>query len=216
VLASPAPGQSPQPGDVQRLVVITLSMQVGSTGTETRHVTYTPPPGWYVRSHQVECTRKTGNSSFSVATVPQDWRWVSTEKVEESYRTLIDMAARAGDRGLQAKFDLQRRQLLREVRHVRATHHALVVDATAKGEGFLRSGGGLELTVTAELVFVGTNTSLDRAVERHKASLPGQPNGHGPGRGAAGRQGVAADYEAFLPTPQIQPLSYFSTTWASE
>ena len=94
-LASPAPGQSPQPGDVQRLVVITLSMQVGSTGTETRHVTYTPPPGWYVRSHQVECTRKTGNSSFSVATVPQDWRWVSTEKVEESYRTLIDMAARS-------------------------------------------------------------------------------------------------------------------------
>jgi hypothetical protein len=170
-LASPAPGQSPQPGDVQRLVVITLSMQVGSTEKETRHVTYTPPPGWYVRGHQVECTRQTGNSSFSVATVPQDWRWASTQKVEESYRTLMDLAARAGNRGLQAKFDLQRRQLLREVRHVRATHHALVVDATAKGEGFLRSGGSLELTVTAELVFIGTNTSLDRAVERHSASL---------------------------------------------
>jgi hypothetical protein len=46
-----------------------------------------------------------------------------------------------------------------------------VVDATAKGEGFLRSGGGLDLTVTAELVFVGTDRSLDRAIARHRARL---------------------------------------------
>jgi hypothetical protein len=146
-------------------------MQVGSTEKETRHVTYTPPPGWYVRSHQVDCTRRTGNSSFSVATVPQGWSWVSAEKVEESYRTLMNLAAKSGNHGPQAKFDLERRQLLREIRQVRTTHHALVVDATAKGEGFLRAGGGVELTVTAELMFVGTNASVDKAVARHKASL---------------------------------------------
>ncbi len=166
-----ARARPPRPGEVQRLVVVTLSMQVGGTEKDSRHVTYTPPPGWYVRSHSVDCTKKTGNSSFSVATVPQDWAWASAEKVEESYRTLIDLAGRAGNRGLQARFDLERRQTLDEIRKVRSTHHALVVDATARGEGFLRPGGCLELTVTADLVFVGTNESLARAAARHRASL---------------------------------------------
>jgi hypothetical protein len=161
----------PRPGDTQRLTVITIALQVGSTEKETRHVTYTPPPGWYVRSHQVDCTRKTGNSSFSVATVPQQWSWVSEEKVKESYRTLIDLAIKAGIRGLQGKLALERQQTLNEIRKVRSTHHALVVDATAKGGGFLRAGGGLELTVTAELVFVGTAESLNQIVARHRASL---------------------------------------------
>ena len=172
-LATPglALGAPPRPGEVRRLSVITISMQVGGTEKETRQVTYTPPPGWYVRSHRVDCTRKTGNSSFSVTTVPQDWNWASREKVEESYRTLIDLAARAGNRGLQGKFALERQKALREVRKVRSTHHALVVEATAKGEGFLRAGGSLELTVTAELVFVGTDESLRKTIARHRASL---------------------------------------------
>jgi len=170
-----APGvalaRPPQPGDVQRLTVVTVSMQVGSTGEETRHITYTPPPGWYVRSHRVDCTHKTGNSSFSVATVPQQWDWLSEEKVEQSYKTLIELAAKAGIRALQGKLDLERQQVLGEVRKVRATHHALVVDATARGGGFLRAGGCLELTVTAELVFVGTDQSLKEVVARQKKSL---------------------------------------------
>jgi hypothetical protein len=170
-MTHPALARPPRPGEVQRLVVVTLSMQVGGTEKETRHVTYTPPPGWYVRSHHVDCTRRTGHSSFSVATLPQDWAWVSAEKVEESYRTLIDLAGKAGHRGLQARFDQERRQTLDEIRKVRSTHHALVVDATARGEGFLRSGGGLELTVTADLVFVGTKESVEKAAARHRASL---------------------------------------------
>jgi hypothetical protein len=146
-------------------------MQVGSTGEETRHVSYTPPPGWFVRSHEVSCTRKTGNSSFSVATVPEKWSWLSEEKVEESYKVLLDLAAKAGLRGLHGKLALEQQQTLREVRKVRATHHALVVDATARGGGFLRASGCLELTVTAEIVFVGTAESLNRVIDRHRKSL---------------------------------------------
>jgi hypothetical protein len=156
---------------VQRVTVVTVALQVGSTEKETRQVTYTPPPGWYVRSHQVECTRKTGNSSFSVSTVPQDWGWSLEEKVIESYHSLINLAARSGNAGLKAKFKLEREQTLNEIRKVRSTHHALIVDAMAKGEGFLRGGGALELTVTAELVFVGTEESLARTVAQHRAAL---------------------------------------------
>src|SRR5439155_11252459 len=91
-----APGrclaQPPQVGDVQRLTAVTIAMTVGSTEKETKKVTYTPPPGWYVRSHTVDCTKKAGNSSFSVNTVPQDWAFVSEDRVKESYKALIDLA----------------------------------------------------------------------------------------------------------------------------
>jgi len=172
-LATPglAHAQGPHPGEVQRLSVITISMQVGSMEKETRQVTYTPPPGWYVRSHRVQCTRKTGNSSFSVSTVPRDWKWTSEAQVEESYKTLIDLAGKTANTGLQAKFALERDQLLTEIRKVRSTHHALVVDATARGEGFWRTGGGLELTVVAEIVFVGTDETLNKVIIQAQANL---------------------------------------------
>src|SRR4051794_21243057 len=71
--------QPPRAGDVQRLKVITVSMQVASTEKETKQVTYSPPPGWYVRSHSVSF-KKIGNTSFSVTTVPQNWNWLSEDK----------------------------------------------------------------------------------------------------------------------------------------
>jgi len=170
-----APGltraQAPQVGDVQRLTAVTLSLRVGSTEKESKQVVYTPPPGWYVRSHEVSCTARYGSSSFTVNTIPRAWRWSSEEQVRESYRLLIDLAGKAHDAGLQARFAGERDSMLSELRKVRTSPHALVVEATAKGEGFLRGGGGVELTVTAELVFLGTDESLSRAVAGHKARL---------------------------------------------
>ena len=163
--------EAPQAGDVQRLTVITISMTVGGTEKETKKVTYTPPPGWYVRSHAVDCTKKAGNSSFAVSTVPQDWAFLSEDNVKESYKALIDLAAQVQNAGMKAQFEAEQDQLLTELRNVRSSHHALVVDATARGEGFLRAGGTLELTVTAELVYVGTDESLAAAVARGKEKL---------------------------------------------
>ena len=170
VVPPSAQAQVPQVGEVQRLKVITISMQVGSTEKETKQVTYTPPPGWYVRSHSVDCTNKSGNSSFSVNTVPQNWNWLSEEKVRESYKRLLDVAGEAHDAGLRAKLALEQDSMLKELRKVRSTHHALVVDATAKGEGFLRGGGGIELTVTAELVFLGTDEHFSKTTAKHPAT----------------------------------------------
>src|ERR1700740_1280625 len=109
-LATPgaARAQAPRPGEVRWLTVITISLQVGGTEKETRQVTYTPPPGWYVRSHRVDCTKKYGNSSFSVNTVPQDWGWSSEAKVSESYKARIDLAGKAADLGLQARLAQER------------------------------------------------------------------------------------------------------------
>jgi hypothetical protein len=160
--------QSPRVGEVRRLPVLSLSMQVGSTEKESRQVVYSPPPGWYVRSHAVDCKTKYGNCSYAVNTLPQDWSWSSEDKVRESYKVLIDLAAKAEDHGGQAHFTQERDQLLSELRKARSTHHALVVEATVRGEGFLKGGAGLQLTVTAEMVYVGTDEELAAAVARHR------------------------------------------------
>jgi hypothetical protein len=169
--ATPAAGQVPKPGQVERLKVITISLSVGSTEKEVKQVTYSPPPGWYVRSHSVDCTSKRGNSSFAVNTVPQNWSWLSEEKVSETWKVLIDLAGKAHGADLQAKFSMERDALLSQLRQARSSHHALVVDATARGEGFLRGGGGIELTVTAEMVYVGTEEQMRKTIEQHRAKL---------------------------------------------
>ena len=166
-----AVASGPHAGQVQTLNVITLSMQVGSTDSETKRVTYAPPPGWYVRSHQVTCLKKSGNISYSVSTVPQNWSYVSDEKVHEAYKLLIDLAGQARNAGLRAKFSAEQGKLLNEVKNVRSTHHALVVDATVRGEGLLRGGGSLDLTVTAELVYVGVEVGLARMVAENNEKL---------------------------------------------
>jgi hypothetical protein len=162
--------QAPHVGDVQRLKVITVSMQVGSTEKESKQVTYSPPPGWYVRSHTVSI-RKAGKSSFSVTTVPQNWNWLSEDKISESYKLLLELAAKAKDPGLHAKFTQERDAMLGELRKVRASHHALVVDVTARGEGLFRGGGSIDLMVIAEIVYVGTDEELGQTVKQHHAKL---------------------------------------------
>jgi hypothetical protein len=166
----PAP-IAPRVGDVQRLKVITVSLQVGSTERESRQVIYSPPPGWYVRGHVVECTAKRGNSSFAVNTMPRNWNWLSEEQVKESYKALLDLAGQSKAAGFQAKLAVEQEALLKGLRRVRATHHALVVEATARGEGFLRGGGCVELTVTAEIVYIGTEESVRKLADQHRASL---------------------------------------------
>src|SRR5438270_1169840 len=133
VLGAPAQAraQVPRVGEVRWVKAVTLSLRVGSTEKECKQVTYAPPPGWYVRSHWVHCTARQGCSSFSVNTVSRDWAWLSEEQVRETYKALGELAAKSHGAALQAKLALEQETLLRGVRQVRSTHHALVVDATA-------------------------------------------------------------------------------------
>jgi len=67
--------------------------------------------------------------------------------------------------GVKAKLAAEQERTLAEVRKATASHHVLMVEATAKGEGFFHGGGSLQLVVTAELVYVGTKESLPIAKE---------------------------------------------------
>src|SRR5690242_11853051 len=118
VLASTTYAQAPRVGDTQCLPVITLSLHVGSTERETKQASYTPPPGWYVRSHQVQVTAKYGNASYTVQTVPQDWAWSSHAALHESDKTRIDLAGKVQNAGVQAKLVRQEDRLLSDPREV--------------------------------------------------------------------------------------------------
>lgn len=147
---------APRRGTVQTRQVVSLAVSAPSTGKETKRVVYTPPPGWYVRSHRLTFTRKEGMTSYAVATVPSAWSSVTEETTAETEKTKGEAEAgatvwkSAGARGSWSKENWKT-----EKRSQSYSHHALVVEAAAQGGGFLRGGANLELVVTAELVYVG-------------------------------------------------------------
>jgi hypothetical protein len=157
VLIAPARAESQTVpiGTVKTLPVLTVSLNVGSTEKEVRRVVYAPPPGWHIRSHRVECASKTGLASYTVNTVPAEWAWASDEASAEATKAKAAAAAQAQGAGGQAKVVTESKKVTAEHQRTTASHHALVVDAAARGSGFLRSGAALELTVYAELVYVG-------------------------------------------------------------
>ncbi len=155
-LAGPAAAAEDAPplGTVRTLPVVTVSLNVGGTEKESKRVVYAPPPGWYVRSHTVE-VKRTGPASYTVSTVPAGWNWSSAEagnggsKSAAAGTVSAPHVAFGGSLALEAEAAAAGRQ------RTNASHHALVVEATARGPGLWRGTGGIDLTVTAEMVYVG-------------------------------------------------------------
>ena len=156
VAFSPAvQAEEPTVGEVRTRPVISLALSAGSLDKEGKRVVYAPPPGWYIRSHRVECTTKTGASSFAVNTVPADWTWDSTERTLDETKVRVKGSVRGHGQPVEAGASYRVERTAAEQTRRAASHHALVVEATARGTGVFGSAGALELTVIAELVYVG-------------------------------------------------------------
>jgi hypothetical protein len=150
-----ARAQQPTIGTVRTMPVISASLAVGSTGKETKRLTYTPPPGWYIRSHRVVVERKHGIVSYSTSTVPAGWHAKSSERSASASRStaaaiLATYKAWAGGRAEEAQDKSASGRYANS-----ASHHALLVEVTAEGEGLFMGGASVELTVYAEMVYVG-------------------------------------------------------------
>lgn len=157
-LAAPARAaeQPPAVGTVRELPVVSVSLAVGSTEKEAKRVVYAPPPGWYVRSHRVTAQNRSGSVTYAVNTVPAGWNWVADEKATASGK-----AAASGGLTLpmgvpaQAQVAGARDAATAGHQSTASSHHVLVVDVAAKGAGLLIGGGGVDLTVYAEMVYLG-------------------------------------------------------------
>lgn len=146
----------PSVGTVRELPVVSVSLSVGSLGRECKRVVYAPPPGWYVRSHRVQATNRSGTVAYSVSTVPAGWQWVNDERAAASGRA-------AGSIGLTLPTGLpangqasgSQESAVAGRQSSTSSHHVLVVDVTARGSGLWQGGGGVDLTVFAEMVYLG-------------------------------------------------------------
>ena len=148
--------QEPRRGDVQTRTVMTIALSVSSTGKEAKRVVYSPPPGWFILSHTIACTKKQGFASFSVTTVPAQWSSSSEEAKSDSAKALGDAEVEVPVvPSAKGKVSGAKESTASDKKTQAFSHHALVVDALAQGGGLLRSGAAIEMTVTAELVFLG-------------------------------------------------------------
>ena len=152
-LASAA--DAPVVGTVQTMPVLSVSLAVGGTGRETKRVVYAPPPGWYVRSHRVMIANKYGTVTYAVSTVPAGWDWHADEQAASAGRSSTTGAVSAYKVSGGGQLTTARDATAADHSAVASSHHLLVVEVAARGAGFLQSGSGVELTVVAEMVYVG-------------------------------------------------------------
>lgn len=145
----------PSPGTVQTMTVLSVSLSVGSTGRETKRAVYAPPPGWHVRSHRVIVANKYGTVTYAVSTVPAGWEWKADEQAASAGSSSASGTATAYKVSGGGQVATARDATASDHQTVASSHHILVLDVAARGTGFLQSGSGVELTVIAEMVYVG-------------------------------------------------------------
>ena len=150
-----AADDAPPPGTTMTLPVLSVSISVGGSGREVKRAVYAPPPGWYVRSHRVITTQKTGSVTYAVNTVPAGWAWRAEELSSATDRasgsaTLAAYKVSAGGQGVLEQFGTTS-----GLQANASSHHLLVVDVAARGPGLWRGESGVELTVVADLVYLG-------------------------------------------------------------
>jgi len=149
------PEDTPPVGTVQTLPVLSVSLAVGSTGRETKRAVYAPPPGWYVRSHKVVVANKYGTVTYAVSTVPAGWDWKADEQAASAGRASAAGTVSAYKVSGGGQVATAREATAADHSAVASSHHLLVIEVAARGTGFLQSGSGVELTVTAEMVYLG-------------------------------------------------------------
>jgi len=156
ILSAPAGAEPPAVGTVRELPVVSVSLAVGSTERDAKRVVYAPPPGWYVRSHRVRVSNRIGAVTYTVSTVPAGWQWTNDERAAASGRAAgsVGVALPSGlPVGAQASGAHDSAVAGRQANT--SSHHVLVVDVTARGAGLLQGGAAVDLTVVAEMVYLG-------------------------------------------------------------
>jgi hypothetical protein len=146
----------PAVGTVRELPVVSVSLAVGSTDRDAKRVVYAPPPGWYVRSHRVRVTNRTGAVTYTVSTVPAGWQWSNDERAAASGRAAGSVGvALPGALPVGGQASGAQESAVAGRQASTSSHHVLVVDVTARGAGLWQGGAAVDLTVIAEMVYLG-------------------------------------------------------------
>jgi hypothetical protein len=150
-----AAADAPPVGTTLTLPVISASVSAGGTDRESRRAVYAPPPGWYVRSHRVVPTRKSGAVTYAVNTVPAGWAWRAEEQTAAEGRSAAAAGVTAFKVSAGGQAALARSATAAGLQSSASSHHVLVLEVSARGPGLWRGESAVDLTVVAELVYLG-------------------------------------------------------------
>ena len=126
---------------------VATSVQVVPSKAQVSARSCAPPPGWYIRSHSIVCTKKEGLASYTVTTVPAHWVSTAEETSSSIGKATGDVdAALNAFKTVKAKISGSKEQAATEKQSQSFSHHALVVEAVVQGGGWLRSGVGTGCT----------------------------------------------------------------------
>ena len=98
---------------------------------------------------------KYGTVTYAVSTVPAGWDWKADEQAASAGKSSAGGAVSAYKFSGGGQLATSRDANATDHQAVASSHHLLVIDVTARGGGFLQSGSGVELTVLAEMVYLG-------------------------------------------------------------
>ncbi|HEY1188156.1 MAG TPA: hypothetical protein VGE74_10890 [Gemmata sp.] len=150
-----SPNELPKVGTVRTLPVLSVSLTVGGTGREAKRAVYSPPPGWYVRSHRVQVSNRYGTVTYAVSTVPAGFEWRTDEQAASAGKSSTGGTVSAYKVSGGGQFATVRDATATDHQALATSHHVLVIDVGVRGSGFLQSGSGVDLTVIAEMVYLG-------------------------------------------------------------
>lgn len=142
-------------GSVERVPAVSISLAVGSFESDVKRVVYSPPPGWYIRSHEVKCQKRSGLVSYTVNTVAAGWEWKSSATENGTSRSRVSGGVSSYKFSLGGTGEVEKDAISSGTKSNQASHNAIVVDISAEGGGLFRGGASIDLAVTAELVFLG-------------------------------------------------------------
>lgn len=145
----------PPVGTTISLPVISVSLSAEGSDRDSRRAVYAPPPGWYVRSHRVVPSRKSGSVAYAVNTVPAGWAWRSEEQSAAEGRAAAAATVTSYKMSAGGQAAMAQSATASGLQSNASSHHLLVADVSVRGPGFLRGESVVDLTVVAELVYLG-------------------------------------------------------------
>jgi hypothetical protein len=135
-----------------------------SARSESASAVYNPPPGFVVISTET-IVHNSNNGGREVSVMAGGLNLTVETELHKVYDSALDLAGALNDNQLKGRLEYKRNEHVRELRRYQSSHNTVfaVVRARAHGHVLDRKRGWEEISVTAELLNLGTPDKQDLA-----------------------------------------------------
>ncbi|MCC5610489.1 hypothetical protein LC612_28000 [Nostoc sp. CHAB 5834] len=166
---------------IQREVISRLRVVASWRGRRPRDnslsAVYTAPPGFVILSVQT-VVHSSNNGSRSVSVLGSNLSLITETDITEVYNQFINVAVSKNDQQLKGNLEQKMNSHINELRKYQSTHNVIeaIVKASTHGNIFDRKRGWEEISVFAELMYLGgSKPDVAASLEREffiKTSVP--------------------------------------------